>query len=436
MATPRVSRLVVFSDDWGRHPSSAQHLVSRLLGRYPTLWVNTIGTRRPGLSWGDMQKIGVKLRQWARPVRSAGGGGVIGGDRAATGRPATVRPDSASGGTGGTFGGEDGRLPANLTVLTPRMWPGFRRGWQRRLNCRLIGRAVNRVLGPRGADERRVVITTLPITADLVGAIDADYWVYYCVDDWSSWPGVDGSTLGEMERSLAAGARRIVAVSETLRERLAGLGREAELLSHGIDLDHWRPLPSRGASPDGAPARGAASAALPDWWSKLCRPIILFWGLIDRRLDTAWVEALCARQMGSVVLVGPQQAPDPRLAELPGLVLPGPVAYAQLPALAAGADALVMPYADLPVTRAMQPLKLLEYLATGKPVIVPDLPATRAWARAADVATNAEDFVRLVGLRLQTGATDEQLRARQRIEAESWDHKARQFEQIVFGGAA
>jgi hypothetical protein len=36
-----------------------------------------------------------------------------------------------------------------------------------------------------------------------------------------------------------------------------------------------------------------------------------------------------------------------------------------------------MPYADLAATRAMQPLKLKEYLATGRPVVVRDLPATR-----------------------------------------------------------
>ena len=34
-----------------------------------------------------------------------------------------------------------------------------------------------------------------------------------------------------------------------------------------------------------------------------------------------------------------------------------------------------MPYADLPVTRAMQPLKLKEYLVTDRPVVVADLPA-------------------------------------------------------------
>ena len=55
-----------------------------------------------------------------------------------------------------------------------------------------------------------------------------------------------------------------------------------------------------------------------------------------------------------------------------------------------------MPYADLPVTRAMQPLKLKEYLATGKPVVVRDLPATEPWADCLDVAETPEAFAAAV----------------------------------------
>ena len=38
---------IVFADDWGRHPSSCQHLFRRLIPRHRTYWVNTIGLRRP-----------------------------------------------------------------------------------------------------------------------------------------------------------------------------------------------------------------------------------------------------------------------------------------------------------------------------------------------------------------------------------------------------
>lgn len=100
---------------------------------------------------------------------------------------------------------------------------------------------------------------------------------------------------------------------------------------------------------------------------------------------------------------------------------------------AAAADVLVMPYADLPVTRAMQPLKFKEYLATGKPVVARRLPATEPWAEAADLAQSAAEFVQVARQRAQTGLPDAQRHARQRLAEESWAHKAEEFEKIIRG---
>ena len=63
---------------------------------------------------------------------------------------------------------------------------------------------------------------------------------------------------------------------------------------------------------------------------------------------------------GTVLLVGPQDDPDPELFRLSRVRSLPPVPFADLPSLAAASSVLVMPYADLPVTRAMQPLKLKE----------------------------------------------------------------------------
>ncbi len=386
------TRLIVFADDWGRHPSSCQHLVRQLLRRYPVLWVNTIGTRRPRLCREDLSKAAVKLRAWLAVASS-------GRDVRATDAPAAHAP----------------------RVVSPWMYPGFRRPWQRRLNAWAIARGVEHALGPRQPGERRVVVTTLPITADLVGRLDADRWLYYCVDDFSAWPGLDGDVMDAMERRLVKRVDRVVAVSQTLRSRIAGMGRDAELLTHGLDLRHWHWL--AGAEP-------TRFGPLPPWWSDLRRPVLLFWGVVDRRLDTSWCRAL-AERCGTLALVGPRQTPDPRLTSHERIVMPGAVPYESLPALAAAADVLVMPYADLPVTRAIQPLKLKEYLATGKPVVARRLPATEPWADAADLVATLDDAVAVTRQRIERDTPAQQLTARQRLREETWRHKADAFERLL-----
>ena len=103
--------------------------------------------------------------------------------------------------------------------------------------------------------------------------------------------------------------------------------------------------------------------------------------------------------------------------------------FALLPRLADEAAVLIMPYADLPVTRAMQPLKLKEYLATEKPVVAFDLPAVRPWNDCLDVASTAEMFSQAVRQRLAGGLPEGQRQVRKRLAGESWSAKARQFEQ-------
>jgi glycosyltransferase involved in cell wall biosynthesis len=378
--------ILVFSDDWGRHPSSAQHLVSRLLPRYPVTWCNTIGTRRPGWDLYSLKRSAEKVWGWMRTS----------GRAPALGQTAGIERPS---------------------VIAPVMWPSFRYRAGRRFNRWRLERAVSRL--PVCA-HKRIAVTTLPVVADLVGTTPVDRWVYYCVDDLSAWPGLDGRTLERMERELVAKVDEIVAASEPLVDRIAALGRKAHLLTHGVDLGHW----------------AAARLREVPGFGPFERPLVVFWGVVDRRLDLLWIETLARRMpSGTVVLVGPWNDPDPLLRRIPRVELPGAVAYDDLPGLAAAANVLVMPYREMAATRAMQPLKLKEYLATGRPVVARALPAVDAWRDACDAVREAETFAQRVLERLATGVPEAQLSARARLAAETWEHKSRTFERLLLGGS-
>src|SRR5207244_5787335 len=128
---------------------------------------------------------------------------------------------------------------------------------------------------------------------------------------------------------------------------------------------------------------------------------------------------------GTIVLVGPEANPDPTLWHCDRVRHIPAVPFERLPHLAQHANVLVMPYANLPVTQAIQPLKLKEYLATGKPVVVRSLPATRDWADCLDLADTPEAFSEIVRRRIATGPPEEQTAARARLASERWAATAR-----------
>ena len=371
--------LLVFADDWGRHPSSCQHLIRELLPRHPVTWVNTIGTRAPRLNLDTFRRAAGKFRQWFRPEN----------------------PDVSA------------APPEGLSVSNPKMWPWLTRKIDRRINRELLLRQLGPVV--RNMPALPVAITALPVVAELMGSLPVRRWVYYCVDDFGQWPGLDRKTMARLEKVVVEKADTIVAVSENLRARLKSMGRDSELLTHGVDTQVW--------ASHGDP--------LPEI-TGLERPLVVFWGVVDRRMDTTWVRQLSADlTMGTIVLAGPSNEPDPALRSLPRVRMTGPLAFGQLPTLAREAAVLVMPYADQPVTRAMQPLKLKEYLATGRPAVARNLPANLEWADSLDLTDSAAEFSRLVRRRLETGPDPAQSLARTRLTEEGWAMKARRFAELT-----
>jgi glycosyltransferase involved in cell wall biosynthesis len=366
--------LLVFADDWGRHPSSCQHLVAKLASKYQVWWINTIGMRPPRLDHTTLIRGIGKLHCWTRAK-------------------------------------DHGLHTGNPIVMNPWMWPWIRRRFDRRLNRTLLRRQLEPIL--RSMSAPPVAITTLPITADIMDCLPVRHWVYYCVDNFAKWPLLENRTLEQMEADVVRRSARLIAASENLRDRLLQMGRPAHLLMHGVDLDHWRTSDREGlAALDG-----------------LERPLVVFWGLIDRRIDTEFVRQTALRMVrGTVLLAGPTQNPDPSLWKIPRVKHVPALPYHDLPRLASQAAVLIMPYVDQPVTRFMQPLKLTEYLATNKPIVARDLPANRSWSDCLDLADTPGAFAAAVSHRICEGLPAVQRLSRCRLSEESWTAKAQQFE--------
>lgn len=368
---------VVFSDDWGRHPSSCQHLFRRLARRNRVLWVNTIGTRSPTLSRSDLARAWQKLREWTRP--SAPG-----------------EPDE------------------RVQVIRPFMTPWDRVRPLRRANARLLRRAVSRAMALAGL-ERVVLVTTIPNAAGVVGRLGETLSVYYCVDEFSEWPGADRRALLEMEGDLLRRVDLVVATSETLFEAKSAVHQRVRLLPHGVDWERFRA------------GEGEAPAAL----GVLPRPRVGYAGLVDARLDTARIADL-ARAMpeAAFVLVGPRQLPAGELDRMPNVHFLPPVAYGNVPAVLAALDVGFLPYLENPLTERMNPLKLRELLASGLPVVATPLPEVKRYGAEVRLARSREEWVGAVRDALAEGRSRSAARA-ESVRAEGWQSRAEQFSRLL-----
>lgn len=112
---------------------------------------------------------------------------------------------------------------------------------------------------------------------------------------------------------------------------------------------------------------------IPEELKNLPRPLVGYTGNICHRIDYELVKEICERNPEkSLVMVGPRNHwghTELDLDKLPNLYFTGPKKIEQLPSYLAHFDALILPFLCNEVTKSIYPLKINEYLASGKPIV-------------------------------------------------------------------
>ncbi|MBI4370938.1 MAG: glycosyltransferase [Elusimicrobia bacterium] len=253
--------------------------------------------------------------------------------------------------------------PDGVSVVSPLVLPPTRPAFRRLNAALLIPRLIARLrgLGLRGDP---VVFAYLPTASTLscLEELQPALTVYDCVDNFYGLPRRPPD-LAETETALLKRAGLVLTTSRTLHQEKKRLHPNVLELHHGVGEAFFLPPP-----PPRPPRR------------------LVYFGTLWRALDYAPIRAL-AQAGFDVELIGPVKEAAPPLP--PSARLRGPVAHAELPALLAGADALLLPYADDEYNRGVIPAKTYECLATGRPVLASPLPALTAVPELAAVLTFA-----------------------------------------------
>src|SRR5262245_28284789 len=332
--------LLVFADDWGRHPSSCQHLIRRLRKESPVLWANSIGTRQVRADGITFRRGLEKLRNWMNGLK---------------------------------------QVDEQMWVIDLPMLPGLGNALVRGINRRLVTFRLRQVLRSLKMP-RPVVLTTLPYINWLIEDLDREALVYYCTDDYSHWPSADGPTLARSDRDMGRRADLVLAASKALLSRHADTSR-CDYFPHGVDFEHFASAQQPGEVP-------AEVAQLPG-------PRIGFFGLIYEKLDFDLLAAVARRfSHGSLVMIGRQDYCPAEFAAIPNVRMLGPKSYDELPRYIAGLDVLLLPYLmNDEMIRQSGPLKLRECLASGKPTVSIDVPEVRVLEPHVRVASDVEGFL-------------------------------------------
>jgi len=283
---------------------------------------------------------------------------------------------------------------------------------------RLVRRATRRLGG-----DVQAILSAWPLVG-IFGICNECVRVYWSQDDFvggAALLGLDPGILRKGEQRRAAEADLIIAANPGLAETWRGRGYSPHLIPYGADIQTLAGVDRL------APGRDI----------NLPAPIAGLIGQINERIDIALLEAVAARGR-SLLLVGPRgMSFEPTrwaaLLQRPNVRWVGPRRYEQLPAYLRAIDVGLVPYNDSAFNRGSFPLKTLEYLAAGRPVVATSLPATR-WL-ATDLISIADDpsaFANAVDRWLNEPRTEAAASARRAFaEQHSWCRRAKEIAKLI-----
>jgi len=372
--------IIYFGNDWSaENRTSSHHIAERLAARMPLLYIDSPGLRAPKASGRDFRKIVRKLVSACRP-------------------PQPIGP--------GMWHMSTPQIPFRSLPLVNRL--------NRFLGRSLVRRAIRRL-----RFQHLISWFVVPHPGPLAGSFGEELVVYYCIDDYAALPDVDSAEVSRMDESLTRRADQVFVASPSLLEAKKKLNPKTAHSPHGVDIK----LFSQASDPSCAVAAPAAG---------LKHPVIGFFGLIEAWIDLDLIEQLARRRPDWSFLMIGRLAVDPgSLKDLPNVVFAGPQPYRSLAQWARAFDVAIIPYKPTRQVMNSNPLKLREYLATGKPVVAVPIPETSRFADCVRIASGVDEFLRAIEEAL---ASDSPADARRRMAAVanmSWDTRVNEVLAIV-----
>jgi glycosyltransferase involved in cell wall biosynthesis len=319
-------------------------------------------------------------------------------------------------------------MPNLWVYRSANAWPISGKSPLSNITFALRKRQLRRTLARLGM-ERPILWIFRYDLGEMIGQLDEKLVIYHAVDEYSAYALTDDENaaahrqrIREIERDILRRADLAFVTSATLLENKRPYNPNIYYVPNGVDYEHF----------------AAQSQGLPADVADIPGPRIGYVGSINEKIDLNLLAAI-ARQRPDwqLLMVGPTLFKQPDaiapLQALPNVHFLGRKQVTELPAYMQACDVCLMPYAHNAWTENINPLKLYEYLATGRPIVATDIPAVQDFQEVLHIADNEDAFIRAIEQAL-TESTPEAIARRQRIARQNtWEQRVETLSSIITG---
>jgi glycosyltransferase involved in cell wall biosynthesis len=372
-------------DWWYHHPHSKNHLMKRFArANNRVIFVNSISMGLASLSNKDLlPRVVRKLRSYSKLARTT----------------------------------EEG-----ITVVSPPTLPFFGSRAARAANRGLLRAQIGRLMRRRGL-RRPVLWIAIPTAVDMIGHLDEQLVIYQVSDKYDANTmdhATDPRLILELhERAIDAADIIFYSGRKLLEEATRGRER-SYLLEQAVDFTHWSRV-------------GTGELRVAPEIERIPHPRLGYFGAIEPWLVDQELIRKAARErpLWQWVFIG-NRSRGMEIEELPNVHFLPPVPYAQLPTYAAGFDVCVLPWeTGQAFTSYGSAIKVREYLATGKPVVIAPLPEYEPMSEVLRIARSRDQFLQLIDDALEERDPEAARRRQSSVRSGTWDARAEWVSGII-----
>lgn len=235
-------------------------------------------------------------------------------------------------------------------------------------------------------------VYVLTWNCDYLRLFDSPRVIYDYVDEIDVFYG-DHEQIARNHKHLIREADIVLATASKLFEEVMAVRPDGIYSPNGVEYDHFQVDTEHSATPNDLKKILAEG-----------KPIIGYYGALARWFDYPLVKKLAElRPNYNFVIIGPDYdgTLEPTgLLHIPNIHWLGVKPYAELPSYLHCFDAATIPFQVNEITHAVSPLKLFEYMAGGKPVVITPMHESMRY-QGVLVASTAEEFAMQIDRALQ-----------------------------------
>lgn len=283
------------------------------------------------------------------------------------------------------------KISSNLHAYIPPRWLPivFRYPRIDRLISNLRNWHIARALKSLGM-RQPIVYIWHPAFAEMANAFDDALVVYHCYDEYTSFDAKSGESevQEKQEKALLKRANIVFTVSDKVRERRLAFNPNIYTINNGVNYG----LFCKAQHP---------ITVIPKDISVIPHPIIGLVTTLTSITDLGLLREVFQRRPDwSFVFIGLEETPDHLTNEalrtlllLPNIHIIGRRTLQEIPGYLKGCDVCALPWLLNELSLSGSPLKLYEYLASGKPVVSTPLHHLLHLGKAIAFASNANQWI-------------------------------------------